>query len=275
MKIGSLYDRLEVGVDASSDQIRGAYQKVKKALEPDATFRNEVEELQPLLKKMQGKVLDAYKTLTDPNRRREYDLYLKGTSPEATAASNPDQLFGQARESLLTRASTHTMVPAQGTSSTITVGSANLRTPKPRPSARDRVQKGAEPYYVDAKKHLDAGLYFEAIGSLNEAVRLDPENGKYHRLLGKLLAQNPSCTKASQQHFQKAIEINPKDTSAYLGLAELFEEAGLEDRARKVYEKVTTIDPENEVALCKLSGIAGASRATVVSKSKPNRPVNR
>jgi tetratricopeptide (TPR) repeat protein len=246
MKIGSLYDRLEVDAGASTERIREAYQSVMKAIEPGPSLRANVVDLQPRLEKMRRKVVDAYKTLSDPERRRDYDLYLKGTSPDATAASVVKPKNGT-RESSVTMASRASSTPFDSDQ---------------EPSPRERAKRDAEPHYIDAKRNLDAGLYFEAIGSLNEAIRLDPNNGKYHRLLGQLLAQNPSCAKASQQHFLRAIEIDPYDTSAYLGLADLFEDAGLAVRARKVYQKVITIEPENEVALRKLNGIASLPSLT-------------
>jgi tetratricopeptide (TPR) repeat protein len=250
MKIGSLYDRLEVDAGASTQKIREGYQAVMKNIESGPSLRTDVEDLKPLLDKMRRKVVDAYKTLTDPERRRDYDKYLKGTSPDATHAS-------VVKPKSATRQSSVTMV-----SRTSTPFDSDATIPP-----QNNTNKGAEPHYIDAKRHLDAGLYFEAIGSLNEALRLDPENGKYHRLLGQLLAQNPSCAKASQQHFQRAIEIDPHDTSAYLGLADLFEEAGLSVRARKVYQKVVAIEPENEVALRKLNGIASVPSLTQKMKS--------
>ncbi len=252
MKLGSLYDRLEVDSGASTERILEAYQSVMKAIEPGPSLRGNIEDLQPRLEKMQRKILDAYKTLTNPERRREYDLYLKGTSPDATAASEVKPKKNGARESSVTMASRASNTPFDSDQ---------------EPSPGEIGKRAAEPHYIDAKRHLDAGLYFEAIGSLNEALRLDPENGKYHRLLGQLLAQNPSCAKASQQHFQRAIEIDPDDTNAYLGLADLFEEAGLAVRARRVYEKVITIEPENEVALRKLNGIASVPSMTQKVKS--------
>ena len=251
MKIGSLYDRLDVDAGASTEKIREAYQSVMKVIEPSPTLRANVEDLQSCLEKMRRRIGDAYKTLSDPERRRDYDLYLKGTSPDATAVSVVNANNG-ARESSVTMASRNSSTPFDSDD---------------EPSPREIAQRDAEPHYIDAKRHLDAGLYFEAIGSLNEALRLDPDNGKYHRLLGQLLAQNPSCAKASQQHFQRAIEIDPYDTNAYLGLADLFEEAGLAVRARKVYEKVITIEPENEVAHRKLNGIASVPSLTQKVKS--------
>jgi Flp pilus assembly protein TadD len=123
------------------------------------------------------------------------------------------------------------------------------------PVDADRTRKDAERFYIEAKRHLDAGRCFEAICSLNEAVRHDPDNAKLHRLLGDLLALQPGCDQASREHYRKAVELDPYDVDSHLRLADLLEEAGLPLKARKVYEKVIDIVPDNEVALRKLGGI--------------------
>ena len=99
-------------------------------------------------------------------------------------------------------------------------------------------------HYVEARRYLLGGSYFDAIATLNEAVRLDSEKAAYHKLLAQLLAQNPSCTEASQKHFKRAIELDPDDMETQLGLAALYEQQGLTDQARAIQEKAMSFDQD-------------------------------
>lgn len=241
MTFENLYDRMEIDVNSSIEEIRDAFQEVMKSLEPSRAFQANIEDLQYRLEKIRRMVVEAYKTLSDPQKRRDYDLYLKATSPEATSVSVSEPQNGPQESSITT--ALRALSPM--------FGSRSVRCDL------DGTRKDAEPHYIDAKRYIDAGRYLEAIGSLNAALRFDPNNAKLHRLLGHLFAQNPGCDQVSREHYRKAIELDPYDVDSHLGLADLLEEAGLLTRAQKVYEKVIGIVPDNEVALRKLSEIAG------------------
>ena len=84
------------------------------------------------------------------------------------------------------------------------------------------------------------GEYFDAIASLNEAVRLQPQKGSYHRDLARLLSQNPSCFEAAQEHFERAIELDANDEEAHTELARLYQQEGLTPKARDLKVKLAT-----------------------------------
>jgi tetratricopeptide (TPR) repeat protein len=96
----------------------------------------------------------------------------------------------------------------------------------------------AELYFLEANRHWQAGDYFDAIASINEAVRLNPDKANYHRVLGRWLAENPSCGEAAREHFERAIALDPADREAQLELAKLFENEGEPEKARGIYQKL-------------------------------------
>ncbi|HEY7820628.1 MAG TPA: tetratricopeptide repeat protein [Vicinamibacteria bacterium] len=75
---------------------------------------------------------------------------------------------------------------------------------------------------------------------MNEAVRLHPNKGSYHRTLGRWLAENPSCVETAREHFERAIELDPADRESLLELARLFENEGEPEKAQRIYQKLGT-----------------------------------
>jgi tetratricopeptide (TPR) repeat protein len=96
----------------------------------------------------------------------------------------------------------------------------------------------AELYFLEANRHWQAGDYFDAVASMNEAVRLHPSKASYHRTLGRWLAENPSCVQTARQHFERAIELDPGDRDSLLELAKLFESEGEREKAQGIYQKL-------------------------------------
>jgi tetratricopeptide (TPR) repeat protein len=115
---------------------------------------------------------------------------------------------------------------------------AQAKPPKAKPSPQ--AAQEAELYFLEANRHWQAGDYFDAVASINEAVRLNPEKASYHRVLGRWLAENPSCIEAAREHFERAIALDPADREAHLELAKLFESEGEPEKARGIYQKLGT-----------------------------------
>ena len=157
------------------------------SLEPEPRFRDQIEDLKPQLEKVERKLLQAYEVLSAPERRREYDRLLSEASPEATVAGPKITSQTQAVSKI-----------QPNSSGTVVAGSSGKK-------------EEAELDYVEAKRLHNDGAYFGAIAALNEALRLDPENARYHDLMAQWLAQNPDCRRASQEHFAHAIELDTRD----------------------------------------------------------------
>ena len=73
MKSKNYYDILGVSVKASAEEITSAKNELAKRYHPDANMKNGVD----TTSRMQ-EILEAYKVLSDPARRKAYDRSLTG-----------------------------------------------------------------------------------------------------------------------------------------------------------------------------------------------------
>lgn len=227
MKFGNYYDRLGVAFGATEKQIREAHQQVLHSLEADASFRDRLGDLQKRIANVRRKVDKAYETLSDSARRQEYDRSLSETSSESKLSAE-------------NRARTLAALPSPRSEPASSEPNENRQAAQKTTTRSKKSRREAEFYYLEANRFWQAGDYFDAIASINESVRLDPERATYHRVLGRWLAENPSCAEAARDELERAIALDPHDREAYLALAQLLESEGEPEEARGIYEKLAS-----------------------------------
>ena len=132
------------------------------------------------------------------------------------------------------------------------------------PKAVQLLQAAVEQNPRDAQVHLFlAKTYFElqqhdaAIASAERAVALDPQSSLYHEWLGKAYGEKAghaamfsalSLAKKARREFEKAVELDERNFSAYQALIEFDCSApgiagGGEDKARPEIAKLAALDP--------------------------------
>jgi tetratricopeptide (TPR) repeat protein len=84
-------------------------------------------------------------------------------------------------------------------------------------------------------------------------VEIAPEVARHQALLARSLAAVPQYRQEAVQYFEKAIELDPWNTSTYFQFGELYELMRLPWRAIPLYRKILEIDPEHSKALERLS----------------------
>jgi len=94
-----------------------------------------------------------------------------------------------------------------------------------------------------------------AIAWLRRATEIEPSVSKYRTKLARLLAAVQEYRHEAFEHYEKAIVLEPWNTSAYYQLAELFMEMQLPWRAKPLYEKILEIDEEHTKARRRLAEI--------------------
>ncbi len=221
LPLGDLYDRLGVDFGASEGQIRDGFEGAMAALEPEVAYRRDVADLEELLTTLKIKIREAYEILSVSETRARYDREFAHAAPGSTLAGEPGSL-----------------------------------TEDTAAATEDDESARAELEYLEAQRLFDNGDYFDAVAALSVAVRLDPDNGYYHRQLGLWLSQNPGCWDTAEVHLEKAIAIDAEDVEARLGLAELHEDSEESDRADQLYREVLRIEPSNITAREKLASHA-------------------
>ncbi len=221
MKFGSFYDRLGIAAAASEKRIREAYEDALRSVEPDASFAEGLADLSKRMEDVRARLDEAFETLSDPDRRRAYDRSLSGMSSEATVAAEALSALTVAAKSQLAENSPEPEPKSPSTA---------------KPSTK--AAQEAELYFLEANRHWQNGDYFDAVASINEAVRLNPHKASYHRVLGRWLAENPSCVDTAREHYERAIALDPADREAHLELAKLLESEGEQEKARGIYQKL-------------------------------------
>lgn len=86
--------------------------------------------------------------------------------------------------------------------------------------------------------------YSQAVDMLKEAVRLDPQP-EYFARLGRALAKNPNWWEQAVGSYRRAVELNPTDAGIRAGYAEILEDMGERDEARKQYKAALEAMPDH------------------------------
>jgi tetratricopeptide (TPR) repeat protein len=107
----------------------------------------------------------------------------------------------------------------------------------------------AEQQFRKAEELIKRRQYPEAIAALQWALKLDPEEGEFHALLGwASFLTNPEDTSARRQaieHMEKATVLAPKSPSGYYYLGKLHKACEELEAAEKMFRKVLEIRPEH------------------------------
>jgi curved DNA-binding protein CbpA len=220
---GSYYDWLELRKTAKGEEVKKSYFAMIKRYHPDRFNSANLRDLRGHLEELFSKITDAYQILSNPISKRRYDNSLRTEAPRG--------------EDLSPR--------------------AFLTRPPDEESAATSMEKLAERYYREAKRHFSKKDFHRTVELLKEALRLDSSKGAYHKLLARALAMNPKWRKDAVEHFETALEICPFDVECLVGLGEIYEKSGLIGRASRMFSRALELDPENADILDELAGQSG------------------
>ncbi len=231
------YELLEIAPNASSDEVKAGYFKFAQKLHPEHRASLKIRDEDGVLDDLYLATKAAYEVLSSDAERRRYDFSLeKIQMRKPRTAVRPEQA-----------------------------------TANDEPSSKEREKSArsfdakqmARLHHENGQTYYDQERYHEAIAELQDAVRLDGSNPKYHRLLGYALAKSPRWRHRAEEHLLKVLESEHFDTNTMLTLGELYEKDGMDTRASKMYEEALQMDPGNARALEKL---ANASRMCAVER---------
>ena len=113
---------------------------------------------------------------------------------------------------------------------------------------QSELQKTTEECMQKARECFKARNSGGAILWLRKAAEVEPNSAKYHALLARALSAVAPLRREAIEHFEKAVEIDPWNTTLRFQLAALYEEMKLPWRARPHYQKVLEIDANNTKA---------------------------
>ena len=214
MERGTFYDWLEIARNAKDKDIRKAYLDLVKKYHPDRHGSAHLRELHGTLQNIIAKATQASERLSEPTSKRRYDQSLRSEAPKGEA-----------------------MAP---------------RVEKVEPLPPTAGEELAARYYREATKYVSEKRFHEAVKLLEEVVELDPSKSEYHRLLAQALSNNPKWRKDAENHFRQAKKIDPFDVESIVGLGELYEIAGMKQRAKAMYSLALELDPDDAELKMKL-----------------------
>ena len=130
---------------------------------------------------------------------------------------------------------------------------------KPKPKAGDARDdtKRAEVKFRQGKTLFDQTRFDEAVILLQEAIRLDSHKSQYFLLLAMTQSKIKQFQKKAVSNFQKAIELEPWNPDAYLGLGSLYRREGMPVMASKYLKKALQVDPDHRGARKELAELEG------------------
>jgi tetratricopeptide (TPR) repeat protein len=124
------------------------------------------------------------------------------------------------------------------------------------------VAKKADNKFRQAKTLFSQGRFEDAVVLLEEVVRLNKTKGGYFLLLALTELKIPAFRRKAEEHFKKAIELEPWNPEAYVGLGMLYRQEGMNLKATKLFQKALEYDADHETALKELEALTGGKKKT-------------
>jgi len=124
------------------------------------------------------------------------------------------------------------------------------------------VLKKADTKFRQAKTLYSQGRFEDAIILLEEVIRLNRLKGAYFLLLALTEMKIPSFRRKAEEHFLKAIELEPWNPECYIGLGVLYKQEGMNLKATKQFQKALEYDGEHEGALRELESLNVGQKKT-------------
>jgi len=105
-------------------------------------------------------------------------------------------------------------------------------------------------------KKADLG---ECIAEYERAIELNPKHTSAHILLGLAYYTRDKDVTMAEAEIRQAMELSPKNKWAYYHLGEIYRQEGRTDEARAMYERALEIDPQFEAAQKRLQALVDGS----------------
>jgi curved DNA-binding protein CbpA len=118
-----------------------------------------------------------------------------------------------------------------------------------RSGAVQEVQLGRQA--LKERKFPTAVYYFE------RAVKMFPDKSDHHDLLAQALSSLPQRKRDAEQHYKKAIALEPARTEYYYHFGNFYDTEGFPSRALQQFEAAREWDPDNQDILMAIARLKG------------------
>jgi curved DNA-binding protein CbpA len=202
-KSADLYKLLGVDSASTQEEIKKAFFRIAKEFHPDRHFSLPSEDIKQKLHDISASINAAYTTLSDPQKKTDYDSSVSsmaGESVSAEAMTNTDRAeekFEEGRSKMM----------------------IGLYDEAEQLFAQAIYFNGSHPsyHYYHGLALNKLKMYKEAVRSLENAIQLKPESGHYMVELGYVFLKL-GFKKRAEGNFKKALSISHDNEKALKGL---------------------------------------------------------
>lgn len=264
---------------ATPDEARRAFYELSRRFHPDRFFGKNLGSFRSRVEKIFLKLTEAHEVLGDVEKRTAYlrthpelvdvPAFESGTGgprektagdelrdaerrarltrhPYLARSSKVNDLLKHARECLTqgepSLAFNDLTLAARLDERNTEVKALLIEVRKKHDSAR------AEAEFKRGKELLDSGDTNAALSSFKIAVGLEPRNAAANFYAAKLTLATHGDLKEASSHAQRAVDLDQRSGPYRELYARILDEAGMKAMARKQFEELLKIDPENAEA---------------------------
>jgi tetratricopeptide (TPR) repeat protein len=113
----------------------------------------------------------------------------------------------------------------------------------------------ADAYELLANVAIKKGDASDALTQINHAIALDPNHASFHATLGMLQSVNPETLEVSKTELTKAVQLDPANVLARIGLASVLERKGDIQGAEQQLLAAISASPKNMQVRVHLAGL--------------------
>ncbi len=236
------YQLLDLNLNASPALIKASYFNLSKFFHPDRFFRRNIGPFAPVIGEIFKWLNDAYRTLSNTQRRQAYDIALSSATPCP---------IPQKKSASLHSPSPNTSPP--------TPAPAPPEPPPQQPPSTPKVRPLAE-VLGQAKLAERKGDFRIAADAFLEALQQRKSPDLMNRAAECLIKLRQELDLA-ERLSKEALEIEPNNARFWVAWAYLVEQRGALAEAEQAYAKAVALDPNHSGARSRLAAVQAKARA--------------
>jgi len=199
-KTQNVYERLGVKENASIEEIRTHYFDLAKNWHTDRFASVDLGNAKESLDLLFGLIADAFNTLSNDNRRKEYDVFLdrqrRGLPTDLHTIVNSEAVFKRG-EALLKRGEYEEALTALTEAVQLNPAEADFHAT----------------YGLALYLSRGGNSMMDAISALQKALAIQPKLARANEYLGRIYRLENNFTQA-KEHFTRCLELDPRNITA-------------------------------------------------------------
>jgi Flp pilus assembly protein TadD len=223
------YDALNIGRDASTDEIKRAYYTMAREYHPDRHLQFQSDEVREKLNTVFEYINEAYSALMN----QEQVLEASVESEESETVDQEQVLEASAESEELKTFDKEDVL--------------ETLTEKEQTSTEDSHKEEARMKFAEGKQVMKTEDCAQALSIFEQVVQLDDSVAEYHYNYGLCLFKNTRL-KDAEKSIRKALELDPQNAEYTAERGRVYLKLGLKTKAKKSFETALKNDPSNATA---------------------------